>query len=177
MKVPFRLEVLKRLTAALEEITPANGFQHDLTGKVWRGRNKVSANAPYPLITILEDGQQPDLSTGPERFDPSPVRSQSWSLLIKGDVADDKQHPTDLAHYLMADVKKRLMQVARERTGNAAIGGSCNILQMHGLVSKLHISPGIVRPSEENISPSSFFWLVVTLEIVEDMEEPFKITR
>lgn len=181
--VPLRLRVLRSLTATLETINPetlnGDGSQRytsglDLRGKVFRGRNKLSANDPVPSLAILESPQQVDISSQRPEADKS---YDAWEILIKGDVVDDKRHPTDPCHILMADVKTALNYERKRLTDPNPQFGSSNILGMQGAVTEMNVSPGIVRPSEENISPFAFFWLVITLRIVEDRTNPYRMIQ
>lgn len=162
MTDPFRLRVLKALTAALEEITPVGGYQFDLNGKVFRGRDIFGDSDPLPMVSILEaieeQAQVPAPLAGPTSTGP-------WELLIQGFVEDDFQHPTDPAHRLMAEVKKRLVQ---ERVRDRQY----NILGMDGKVTDLKISHGVVRPPDE-VSGKAYFWLRLTLVVVENLLDPY----
>ncbi len=162
MADPFRLRVLKALTAVLEEITPANGYEFDLTGKVFRGRDTFGESDPLPLISILEAiEEQPQLSS------PQAGRHSTgpWELLLQGFVEDDFNNPTDPAHRLMAEVKKRLI---KERTRNRGE----DIFGMDGKVEELRMSHGVVRPPDD-ISGKAYFWLRLTPVVVENLEDPY----
>ena len=161
MSEPFRLRVMMALTAALEDINPVNGYQFDLTGKVFRGREIFGQDDPLPMVSILEaieeQKQLPAPASGTETSGP-------WELLVQGFVEDDYQNPTDPAHRLMAEVKKRLVQErVRER--------QYNILGMEGKVTDLKISHGVVRPPDE-VSGKAYFWLRLTLVMVENLADP-----
>jgi len=161
---PFRLKVLKALTLALEEITPANGYAFNLSGKVFRGRTSFGDNDPIPMVCILEaiEQEQPGTVSMPAA---ASTANGPWALLIQGFVEDDPTNPTDPAHILMADVKKRLaLERPRERQNN--------ILGMGGRVHELKISPGVVRPPDD-ISGKAYFWLRVTLGMVENLSDPY----
>lgn len=159
---PFRLRVLKALTAALEEITPENGYRFSLTGSVFRGRDIFGDSDPLPMVSILEaieeKTQLPAPFAGRESTGP-------WELLIQGFVEDDYLNPTDPAHALMAEVKQRL---ARERLR----GRHYAILGMDGKVTELKMSHGVVRPPDE-VSGKAYFWLRLTLEVVENLIDPY----
>lgn len=162
MSDPFRLRVLKALTAALEEITTVNGYRHDLTGCVFRGRDTFGDKDPLPLISILEAIEEKAQIPSPEA---SPVTKGPWELLIQGWVEDGYNNPSDPAHFLLADVKRRLIQErVRER--------QYNILGMEGKVVELRISQGVVRPPDE-VSSKAYFWLRLTLIMVENVADPY----
>lgn len=162
MNDPFRLRVMKALTAALEEINPAAGYQFDLTGKVFRGRDIFGDSDPLPMISILEaieeQAQLPTPAAGGASSGP-------WELLLQGFVEDDFVNPTDPAHRLMAEVKKRLVE---ERIRDRQY----NILGMDGKVADLKISHGVVRPPDE-VSGKAYFWLRLTLVVVENLQDPY----
>lgn len=164
MTDPFKLKVLKALTSALEEITVANGYQHDLTGRVFRGRLVLTEHDGEPPIVAIneppkspEDIESPNASTAHHTVHP---------LLIQGFVEDDRDNPTDPAYYLMADVMKRLSQ---ERVRDDGY----NILGFGARVSALHIGQGVVRSPDAVVSDTAFFWLPVTLEYAENLQNPF----
>lgn len=163
MSDPFRLRILKNLTAALETITVANGYTHELAGKVFRGRTAFGESDPIPMVVILEgiEQEQPRFSSQPAGSD---AAKEPWELLLQGFVEDDPLNPTDPAHVLMAEVKKRL---AQERTTD----NGRNILGMGGKVMRMNIGNGVVRPPDD-ISNKAYFWLRVSLMIVEDMGNP-----
>ena len=162
MSDPFRLRVLKNLTAAIEGVSPANGYKNNLTGAVFRGRDIFGESDPLPMVSILEaieeKAQLPAPAGGPQSNGP-------WELLIQGFVEDDYNHPTDPAHLLMAEVKKRL---AEERVRDRQY----NILGMGGQVTDLRISHGVVRPPDE-VSGKAYFWLRLTLVVVENLLDPY----
>jgi hypothetical protein len=54
MPVSRQLDLLVRLTNHFEGITPANGYDFDMTGKVFRGRLVFGADDPDPVISIVE---------------------------------------------------------------------------------------------------------------------------
>lgn len=159
---PFRLRVLKALNAALEEITPANGYTFDLSGRVYRGRDIFGNDEEPPFVAILEAIEQDENIPSPQA---GGTIKGPWTLQIQGFAPDDRDHPTDPAHALMADVKKRLIQERlRER--------QYNILDMEGKVVEMRISQGVVRPADE-VSSVAYFWLRMTLTVVENLLDPY----
>lgn len=163
---PFRLEVQKRLSAMLEEIAIADGYQTDLAGAVFRGRSVFGDETALPAISILEAPIPLEQLTAPRD---APLSSGQWEIVLQGWVRDDKKNPTDPAHVLMADVKKRL---AIERKKANARRDEDGIFGMGRSVTGLQIGPGVVRPPDD-ISVRAYFWLTITLEIAEDMEQPY----
>lgn len=164
MSDPIRLRFLKALTAALQEITPANGYHTDLSTSVFRGRLYFSENDPVPMVSILEAVEQEQ-----PRFTDQPVNSglsnDRWELLIQGFAEDDPVNPTDPAHYLMADVKKRLGAAKKVRS---------NILGMGPRLDDMRIGAGVVRPPDD-ISNKCYFWLKLSVRLVEDLADPYAV--
>ena len=162
-KEPFRLRVLQAMSRCLEEITPDAGSEFDLSNAVFRGRVLFDdTNDPCPMISILE--APIPIEWGMKSGDIT-LGTGNWELLVQGFVDDDKQHPTDPAHRLMADVKARLVkEKKRER--------AFNILGMDRKVVDMNIGQGAVRPPDMP-SSKAFFWLTVTLKLSEDLEDPY----
>lgn len=164
---PLRLEIQKRLTGLLESINPTAGFQHDMSGKVFRGRLIFGAETPIPALAILEVPIPLDMLPSPST---SPSARGPWELMIQGWVKDDRENPTDPAHVLMADVKKCLAQERRKMDWDEPEQG---ILGLGRSVTGMYIGSGVVRPPEE-ISAKAYFWLTVTLDLAENLEEPYE---
>lgn len=158
----FRLRILKALTEALEEIDGTNGYTYNLVGKVFRGRDTFGNSDPIPMLSILEAIEEKAQVPAPQS---GSVSTGPWELLIQGFVEDDIIHPSDPAHNLMAEVKRRLIQErVRER--------QYNILGMGGKITELRISHGVVRPPDE-VSAKAYFWLRLTLVVVENLQDPY----
>lgn len=161
-----RLTILKALTTHLQGITVAGGYQHDLATSVYRGRISFSEETPLPCINILEP-LNPDRE--PRVTDGGLLQKEDWVLLIQGWVDDDEVNPTDPAHLLMADVKKRLslLMVEPYRNPNPSY-------MLGGKVAGVFIEPGTVRPPEEN-SARAYFYLRVVLQVTEHLDDPYRL--
>lgn len=162
--VPFRLRVLIALTDVLGAIVRAGEipYGYDLSAAVFRGRDLFGDDDPLPMLSILESPSPADANM---QGNGGASSSGDWELIVQGFVQDDPQNPTDPGHYLMADVKRVL---AAER----AKGADFDILGMGGKVTDLRWGSGVVRPSDEN-SARAYFWLSVTLGLVENQTDPF----
>ncbi|MFU1607318.1 hypothetical protein ACM25O_13115 [Sulfitobacter pontiacus] len=162
MNDTFRLKVLKTLTAALEQVTTANGYQHDLTDKVVRGRVTLTAEdgAP-PLVAINEKPVFPE-NLQAENSGQSITKLE---LLIQGFAPDDRKNPTDPAYYLLGDVQKCLALEKSRDDGFDILGLGCSVTAMR-------IGQGVVRPPDGVVSDTAFFWLPVTLEFAENQSKP-----
>lgn len=157
---PTRLRILDALTAALEAVP--NGSGGDMTGAVFRGRLVFGDDEPLPMISVLEPPIPIEvlMSKGP-----NPNSTGRWELLIQGFVRDDPANPTDPAHILMAETKAVLVKEKRRDRGG-------NILGMNRNVVEMHIGQGTARPADD-VSDRAFFWLLLTLQIVENLEDPY----
>lgn len=178
---PFRLRVQKSLTAALEQITPANGFYSDMSPgtepdgdggtlvveKILRGRGIFGDNDPLPMISILEEPIAPENDMAPSD---GTTGLSSYDLMVQGFVKDDHTHPTDNAHYLLGDVKRRLITLKEEERRDDRVfrfGAKANT------VTEVSFGNGVVRPADE-ISAVAYFWLRVSFELCEDHLDPFR---
>jgi len=164
MSDPFRLRLLKNLTAVLETVTVPGGVAIG-PGHVFRGRNRYGENDLLPLISILESPAPLDPIPSPEG---SADSTGPWELLIQGWTDDDKKHPTDPAHVLLAAVKTVLAAERKKvspRNGNNALG-------MAGKVTKIEIGPGVVRPPDD-VSDKAYFWLNIFVTMAEDLDDPY----
>lgn len=170
---PLRLRVLVALTERLATIHPSLGFVHDLLpnaeypdGKVFRGRATYGENSPLPMVSIIEDPREQQLVSA-DSSSGNPTTSGPWRLLIQGFVEDDFANPTDPAYRLEADVRRALAQEIREN------GPKRNLLGLGPkVVTEIKFGRGIVRPPDE-VSSKAYFWLPLTLTLVENNVEPF----
>ncbi len=170
MSDPFRLRVLKNLTALLEAI-PVTMVDNNgdpvvsMAGRVFRGREHFGDDDPLPMISILE----PPLAIErvPNQPD-NPKVNGEWDLMLQGWVVDDKDHPCDPAYVLVAHV----MQALGQHRKNARTRGNTNYLNQGLAVEELRIGAPVVRPADYP-SANACFYLLLTLKIVEDMTNPF----
>ena len=163
--VPLRLRILMALSDLLKTISVANGYKTDINGAVFRGRDMFGDGDPLPLLSILEIPVPFEFIEVPRG---SAAAAGEWGLLIQGFVPDDPTNPTDPAHYLMADVKRALATEKRRASGQNSNG----IFDMGGRVEDIIISSGSVRPPDQ-LSAVAYFWIHVTLKIVEDNSDAY----
>jgi hypothetical protein len=162
---PFRLRLLKGLTEVLKGITPANGFKHDLSAAVFRGRLTFGTKDPLPMVSIIEP---------PIVDHTAPVPSYStasvypYQVIIQGFVKDDAAHPTDPVYHLLADVKMAIGREIRrvQQHENVAFGVRRNRF------TEVCMDQGVARPSDE-MSAQAFFWLPVRFSFAEDFLNPY----
>jgi hypothetical protein len=175
---PFKLRVLRALTDALKTITPANGYQFDLsdfdpgdgvmTARVYRGRAWYGDDDPIPMVSILE-GINPADDVAEAPVDTT-TGEANWQILVQGFVNDDPEHPTDPAYGLLADIRRRIAAEKKRRVGDDldpfGFGRGKN------RITKVFIGSGVVRPADDT-SAKAWMWLSLTLRIVENAAEPY----
>lgn len=166
MRDSTRLQILKLLTTHLETIRTVNGYQHDLVGKVFRGRATFGTQDPLPAVTILE-ALNPDRE--PRSAGNGLMIHDDWVLLIQGWTNDGPPNaPTDPAHLLMADVKMALGQILTEGTPQSPNQS----YMLGGAIADLRVEPGTVRPPDES-SARSYFYLRAVVGVAESLKDPY----
>jgi hypothetical protein len=160
----LRIRILDALAADIASIRKVDGYTHDLNPDcVFWGRGIFGDKDPLPMISILEVPIPLDQVVPPPD---SSYSSGTWELLIQGFVKDDAKQPTRPAHRLMADVKKKLALTKRTNRDFELFG-------MGNHVTDIRIGAGVVRPPDE-VSSKAYFWLNLSLDIVEDLSNPFE---
>lgn len=174
---PLRLRIMKALTALFETIsTDSNsGYHHDLAGKVFRGRDLFGDSDPVPMISILEKPIPLDQTPPPED---APISTGLWEIMVQGFCEDDKKNPTDPAYVLSADVIRCLaLEKKRVPEGRAARGKAPPLLGVtasngNAAVIDILIGSPVHRPPD-GISGKAYFWLVISLKIAENLDDPW----
>jgi len=178
MKEPIALAALKVLTAHLEGIKPTNGYDFDLRGKVFRGRVRFGREEPLPMLSILEAPRPEDGLLLPVAAENNRRSVREWGLLIQGWAVDDPEHPTDPAYYLMAAVEQRLSDLVAVKTSGQPVDPAVyrlgNTAAGKPRISGATIGPGLVRPPQEGISDTAFFYLPVSLQRTVDPANPYE---
>ena len=172
---PVRLHILKTMCEGIRTITPGNGYVLDLSGaegtadnKVFRGRALFGHDDPIPMISILESPIPLDQLEPPRDGE---LQYAPWELVIQGFFEDDKDNPCDVAYVGLADVKKYLASEKKKANADRA---EDMIFGLGRVVAGMAIGQGVVRPPDE-ISEKAYFWLTVTLDIAEDLNEPYEV--
>ncbi|ASW27258.1 hypothetical protein L6P55_23910 [Klebsiella pneumoniae] len=164
-----RLDVLKALTDFLEGISPDNGYPYDFRGKVYRGRDRFGAEyvAKMPFLSILE-AKATDY--GKFANEEQTVRMDDWVLLVQGWCADDARNPTDPIYDIVAVVEKRLsMLISKDENGNPEFPG---VYRLKGMIATLTLAQPVVRPPEEGLSDTAFFFLPIRVGLKVDIRNP-----
>lgn len=164
---PFRLRVLKALT---EHLKTVDGLQDgvDEHGRpqphVYRGRDIFGENDLLPIISILE---APEEQKQVDASSPRTTVQNHWRLIIQGFVQDDAENPTDTAYVMAAKVIESVAQVKQQRRNILGFG------EKKPCILDLQIGAPVVRPADNEVSSTSFFYFNVTLHMVEDWHDPF----
>lgn len=178
--LPFKLRAMRALTGILKSITPADGYVYDLSDfdpgdgemmeRVYRGRDTFAANDPLPMVSVLEgvnpgdDVAEPPVEAVAAEYD--------WQILIQGWLPDDQEHPTDPAYLLLADVRKRLAIETRRKLPGSHQLDPLGLGDGKNRVVGIRVGAGVVRPPDR-LSDKAWFWLSVTLRILDNAAEPY----
>lgn len=163
-----RLAVKKRFQQLLEGVTPANGYNFDLTGSVFRDREAIASETSLPAVSMIES-YDPDRA--PQDASDKLTREFEIVLLVQGWVDDGPDGElSDPADILMADVKKRIASVINSGTPHARNPDHL----FGGLVTSIRVEPGVVRPPDQS-SARAYFFLRVFIGMVEHLEDPYKL--
>lgn len=162
-----KLTILKRLSAVLEGITPGNGYDYDLTGKVHRGRMLYGKETASPFLSIIETEMGDDNASFHGRDEV--IRLEEWPLHLQGWLEGDDEQPTDRLYGLMAAAEKRLAtEVVVQGATNENLGGA---------IIRLRILPGMVLAATPEIGGIECFYLPMLLRVAIDLRDPWKLSR
>lgn len=169
-KISQKRYILQELTEYLETISVANGYIHDLDGKVFRGRMTFGNETKAPFLSLMEAPRQID-PTGNVGQTKS-LQNEDWTLLIQGVADNDPKHPLDPAYDLLADVQAAFGKlIATEpSTGDPE---NPELYMLGGLLVDLRFQVPIARPPEKDVSDTAFFYFPFTLRVVTDMRDPY----
>lgn len=169
--IPTRLLILQRLQTLLSGITDIGlGTPVDLTNSVYRGRILLGAEVkPLPVLSLLE-AARPDQAAS-MHGDEKDMRGEGWTILVQGMIDDDPIHPTDRAYYLQAAVEKRLSLITEVNGFGQPVDPAVHYLGR--LITDFEIGPPVVRPPEDKVSATGFFFQPVRLGIAGRIGEPY----
>ncbi|MNK62101.1 hypothetical protein D3C87_812700 [compost metagenome] len=170
MADPFRLTVLKRLTAVLEEtLDPAAEFA--TVGKVQRGRLLTGEESDLPYITVVE---APRSGFNAYVGDKQATKT-TWPLLIQGYCKDDLKEPTDALYRFGHEVSLRLAVITAEKADNSGRPAypQYHLLGRdddgHPMIADFEFGPLIVRPQDPAQSTKACFYLPVTITFAREV--------
>lgn len=179
-RIPLRLEIMRALTNALKDINPLNGFEFDLQDeytpdneprpRVVRGRLHIGDDEPLPMVSLLEPPMvaQP---TDTSKQVGNTLRHGNWDIIIQGWVRDDPVNPTDAAYQLEAEVRCRLAMEMKRSDARPGSSSGRNYFGLGNKILNMTVGLPVVRPNE-HVSEQAVFYLVLTLQISEDMSAP-----
>lgn len=172
MSDPFRLRVMKAITAQLQTITPANGYLHDMSDfkdeagrqmpRVFRGRVDFGESDPLPMLVVVED---PAAGETPNGNVSAGTAMNNFRVVIQGFVAD-ASHALDPAYLLSAEVIKALV-AAKPRGDVLGLG------KVMPCVTAMSIGQPRHRTPPGTSSDFTHFAVAVTLTLAENLEAPF----
>jgi hypothetical protein len=167
-----QLDILKRLTAHLQGITPANGYDFDLSQSVFRGRLIFGDDDPSPLVSIVEHlTADVNVSTTEEN---QVLRFETWVLLVQGWILYDVAHPTDDAYQLKASVEKRLGECIKQNDQGYPAFPDAYFLGYKKGITGMSIGPGVVSVAiRQEASSRAFFYLPLGIGLATDVSNPF----
>lgn len=168
-----KLRLLKKLTKHLEGITPEwhPDCPLDMTDKVYRGRTVFGEEVPNPFIAILEAPRQINPNGGGSA---KLMQDEDWTLLIQGFAEDNPTHPTDPAYEFLAWVQMRMARITTEKKSGARGGEYPDEWRLGGLVAEVRYQIPIVRPGNDDVSGTAYFYMPISVGTVTDLTNPFK---
>lgn len=167
-----QLTILKRLTTLIEGITPGNGYDYDLTGKVHRGRAVFGPETPVPFVSILESLRPDPQPTegGSEKM----IREEDWEILIQGWVAVDNANPTDPLYGLKGAIEQRLARIVQiDGQGSPAFPDD---YRLGRLITRARIGPGVVRAATPQTGGTEALYLPLIIGYVANVSDPWALT-
>lgn len=166
-----RLLILKRLTAHLEPATWEYNGTQILTGKVFRGRTTFGDEVMDPFLALIE---KPKQLLGDVAGEDKVIRHDHWDLLIQGFAQDDKKHPLDPAYEMLAAVEVRMARLLQQKTsGGGPVFPDEHLLGLKGIVTSIEFTIPIVRPPDNDVSDTAYFYMPVSIGLKTDMAVPF----
>jgi hypothetical protein len=173
MQISRQLDLLLRLTTQIAGVTPGNGYDFDLTDKVFRGRLVFGADDPDVAVAIVEH-LSADVTldvAGENRIE----RSETWVLLVQGWMRIISENPTDECYNLKAAVEHRLARCIQTNGRGEPLYPTEYFLGLHrNGVTGITIGPGVVSaPLRPDASQRAFFYLPVGIGWASDVSDPF----
>lgn len=184
-RVPFRLKILMNLTELLRTINPDNGYEFDMRKPIdpenpnapdviQRGKILFGEDDPVPMIALIEPPVPAEGMATPQKDNPAHIGK--WDILIQGFVKDDPSNPSDDAYRLMAEVKKVWTKHVKDsETLDKRYHDYLGLGQKGkpgNRINGVTMGRGAVRPAD-SVSDKSFFWLHFTLDLSEDLANPY----
>lgn len=170
-----QLAILKFLTDHLEGINPSNEnpatgepYTTDLSGSVVRGVLTIGSDRKVPLLAINE----PPTPTDSLFADAGATKKKEvWRLLLQGFAEADENNSNDPAYLLKAITEQRLSRLVEETQGRHTFPEGKAFAKL--VIAKLKVHQGVVRPPDDKVSPTAFFYIPLTIEMGTDICNPY----
>ena len=166
-----QLTIMKRLTAQLQTITPANGYDYDLSASVYRGKGTFGSDDAPPFLNIMETlrpDARPDFG-GTEQL----IRVERWELFIQGFAVQDDTNPTDNLYQLKAATEFCLSQLVVCTPEGSPVYPAA--YRLGRIVNAITIGPGIVRASTPVQGGTTAFYLPLVISYGINMADPYSL--
>lgn len=165
------LVIMKRLTVLLEGINPTNGYDIDLSGRVFRGKRLFGDNEPVPFISILES-MRPDVQPDEAGFEKM-IRIECLDLLIQGWAKTEQSHPTDPLYELKGVLEERLSHIVRMNSlGNPVFPED---YRLGRILTDARIGPGVVRAATPQPGGSEALYLPIMVWYKANVSDPWAL--
>lgn len=138
---------------------------------VYRGRGRFGRE-PVPMVSLLQAAEVDESFSDAEN---AMRRKDDKLYLIQGWVSDDRENPTDPAHDLLAKTKQALSEIIDMDSPKYLLKGYNSNNNGRSLVGDLKISTGIVRPPEQGVSDTAYFWLPIRVTLLENLADPYQL--
>ena len=165
-----RGQIRQNLVDHLAGITPANGYDHDLTKSVFYGRPIFGNETDVPFLSILPPPRLGTVRTLGES-DGKLRRVGTIEWMLQGFVPEDRKNPLAPADALLAEVELRLSEVISEANGRPTHPSIFRLANR--AVKDFRIGQGMSRPPTEKVSPTAFFYLPLEIDFMNDLSKPF----
>lgn len=175
--LPSRLAIMTAFCNVLTTPTPTE--TNDTFGvlKVHRGRSILGAEVkPLPCLAVIES---PITDPGVTYVgDDDEMRRDTLVFLVQGRIDDTKNdsadgftQSTDVAYWLEAAVESRLARIqAKDKYGVPLYPDEWCLGR---LITEMKIGSPVVRPPEQTVSATAFFFLPVRVGIAKQSDQPY----
>lgn len=113
-------DIAKKIGDLLSEITVDNGYETDIGKTVFRGRRKIDDDH-VPCSVVVEGEDKPGGTQG----DASQQVRQSY--VIGGYAPCDPDHPNDVAHQIISDIKRVIFTTPKNLTRMQELQGMTSL--------------------------------------------------
>lgn len=177
--ISAKLDFMQKLTDHLQGMAPAWEIlienqlwpcPFDLSDSVFRGRLIFGEEVKPPFLSVMEAPRQIDPNGGGSG---GLVQDESWTLLIQGFAVEDRVHPSDPAYTLLAWLQKRLSMITEENPDGQRGGLYPNVWKLGHKTGEIRYQIPIVRPGQDDVSASAYFYMPISVGIVTDLTKPF----